>query len=397
MRKSVDVCGDWDIMKMNESAHSGDAWAEWKKTRQKDRDGSGALAMKNRCLIVACMILSTAFGCIVHKEQCPALNSVEETAPESIRRDALKRQLEYYLSYWFHSGVVTCAENEEQALNLFEAYIVPTLGDRSENRIRRLKNRIVEGRAWVYQLVSGDWHQCYLLDLAPCSSESLGCGFHYIVGSRNRLTGVVNPPVEHHLMLELCPRVNDPGDKRRLSAYEESCRWLPRLKDAIPRHGDICPHDPNSPDVILAVVDVTDVVLVRVEGFDHQRYHACSLGGESCSGLYRIRLDVREVVRGELPSEIYILETSWPWEHFKLNQWLFYRGMTLRVSLCRDKGDLLLVDAIPVEPCPPYSKVTQINGVCWWADFLQAMMSGGLNLWSLNMEHIPRLNSGMAI
>ena len=29
--KLVDVKGDWDIMKMNESAHSGDLWEEWKK------------------------------------------------------------------------------------------------------------------------------------------------------------------------------------------------------------------------------------------------------------------------------------------------------------------------------------------------------------------------------
>ena len=34
---------------------------------------------------------------------------------------------------------------------------------------------------------------------------------------------------------------------------------------------------------------------------------------------------------------------------------MYYRGMTLRIDLHIDDGDLLLIDALPVEPYPPYS------------------------------------------
>jgi len=309
--------------------------------------------MKKKYLLFACVILGVAFAGM----PCWARQSVSGSVGDVLTgdlRDTLRRQLEDYRACRGETGVVSCAKNEVQALKMLESCITPTLDDCSEARIGRLKGSVVTGKTWIYQVVSGDWRICYLLDLFPCSTP-MGYGFHYIVSCRNNQTGAFDPPHENHGLLQLLSSGFAPDKAGELpAAYEEYCQRLPRLKDALPKRGETYQYVVDDPMDTLAIVDVVDVELLCVDGFDYHRRHITSL--EGCSALYRIRLDVREVVRGILPSDVLILETKQPWSAFRWNgEWVFYRGMTLRISVHREKGDILLVDAVPVEPYPPYS------------------------------------------
>lgn len=267
-------------------------------------------------------------------------------------RDALERQLADSLANNDFSGTVVGAYDAEQALKDFESHILPTLEDRSETRISSIRRSVEEGKSWVYVATSAEWQTYYLLDLFP-SSTGDGYGFCYLVSRRNVLTGEFDPPCENYGLLELLPREDRLCDKQPISAYDEYLQRIPRFEDALPRIGEPCGYTDNLVDV-SAIVDVVDVQLVCVTGFDYGRMHKAWSPG--CCALYQIRLDVREVEKGTLDSDVYVLETRRSWDEFKHPlEWLYFRGMTLRVSLHRDGSELLLIEEHPVEPYPPYS------------------------------------------
>ena len=147
-------------------------------------------------------------------------------------RDALGRQIDNVLAYMDYPGIVVAATDTIEAMNAFERHILPTLDDRGEARIRRIRRSIAEGKAWVYLVSSDEWQLCYLLDLFP-SLTSDGYGFHYLVSYRNVRTGVFNPQCENEGLLELLPRENMPGVERPISAYEDYLKRLPRFKDVL--------------------------------------------------------------------------------------------------------------------------------------------------------------------
>ena len=274
-------------------------------------------------------------------------------------RDALGRQIDNVLAYMDYPGIVVAATDTIEAMNAFERHILPTLDDRGEARIRRIRRSIAEGKAWVYLVSSDEWQLCYLLDLFP-SLTSDGYGFHYLVSYRNVRTGVFNPQCENEGLLELLPRENMPGVERPISAYEDYLKRLPRFKDVLPRIGEACPHADDSLVDVSAIVDVVDVQLVSVTDFDYRRMHRAErilhIWPPCCCALYQIRLDVREVEKGTLESDVYVLETRRTWNEFKHPlEWMYFRGMTLRISLHKDGSELLLIAEQPVEPYPPYS------------------------------------------
>ena len=328
------------------------------KNGWENRNRPGALVMKLKIICLVC-IATVAVASLIHHWTCHSCFSSHESL-----RDALGRQLDDARAFKDFPGTVVGASDVAQALKMFETHIMPTLEDRSESRIRGIRRLIAEGKAWVYTVSSDDWQWCYLLDLFPSlTSEGFdfeGFGFHYLVSFRNVQTGVFNPQCENEGLLELLPRENMPGDDAPVSAYEDYLKRLPRFKDALPRIGVAYPYADDGFVDVSAIVDVVDVQLVRVSDFDYRRMHQSSClfwtYPPCCSAIYQIRLDVREVENGSLESDVYVLETRRTWNEFKQpREWLYFRGMTLRVSLHRDGSELLLIAEQLVEPYPPYS------------------------------------------
>jgi len=312
--------------------------------------------MKRGVILSMCIATVAVVALICHRVYRSCHHGVYRScfrSHESLR-DVLGRQLDDARAYMDYPGSVVGASDTFQALKAFDCQILPTLDDCGEARIRRIRRNIAEGKAWVYTVSSEDWQLCYLLDLFPSLTSDGYYGFHYLVSFRNVQTGVFNPQCENEGVLELLPRENMPGVRRPISAYDEYLDRLPRFKDALPRIGETCSYEGDLVDV-SAIVDVVDIQLVCVTGFDYRRMHQQALSS-SCCALYQIRLDIREVLKGALESDVYILETRRTWDEFKHPlEWLYFRGMTLRVSLHREGSELHLIEELPVEPYPPYS------------------------------------------
>ena len=292
------------------------------------------------------------FGCFCRCDDRIHIASSGKGRCERIQ-DAIGHQLEYSRAYYHLDGDVRAAEDVKQALEIFEANLLPTLTDRVQSRVDHIRSRIAGGKSWTYVVTEEDQILFYLVELVPRLTNH-GYGFPYLVSVRDSRTGEFALRCENLGLLELLPRECIPEAKIQLSAYEEYCSRLPLLKDAIGKVGDVCQYAPDNPSDVSAIVDVTDVELVSVDGVDYQRRRAGNL--LDCRGAYRVRMDVRKIVRGQLPSDILILEVNEPWGELRRElEWLYYRGMSLRITIHPRRGELLLVDAIPVEPYPPYS------------------------------------------
>ena len=323
------------------------------KDEWENRNGPGALVMKRRIICLACLSTVAVVALIYHGANHSGVRSRESL------RDALRRQLDDARAFDDIPGTVVGASDVAQALKMFETHIMPTMEDRSESRISSIRHRVAAGKSWVYTATSPEWRTCYLLDLFPALTGD-GYGFYYLVSRRNASTGEFDPPCENEGVLQLLSREDTPGVRRPTSAYDEYLQRLPRLKDVLPKIGDEYPYaDDNLVDVV-AIVDVVDVQLVCVTDFDYRRMHQSGrflyTWPPCCCALYQIRLDVREVEKGKLDSEVYVLETRRTWSQFRNSlEWLYFRGMTFRVGLHRDGSELLLIEEQLVEPYPPYS------------------------------------------
>lgn len=333
--------------------------------RRKDRDVPGALVMKSRYILILYIVIGGVLVWVASLLSPQLLRSTQDISCEGLK-DVLGKQLEDSYVHARGCGEVYCARDEQEALRMFESGILPTLDDRTESRVSRLKSRISEGKSWTYELVSGQWRMCYLMDIFP-SLTCDGYGFPYLISRRNDTTATYDPPCENHGLLRLFPREEDPREVMQLSTYEKFCLRLPRLRDGLPKMGEPFRGVEDGQMDVSAIVDVADVELVCVSGFDylnrHQDASSYSPTDSGCA-IYRVRLDVREVLSGQLASDVLILETRRMWHEFKQNrQWIYYRGMMLRIGLQKKNGEIYLVDELPVEPYPPYSnKGVRING-----------------------------------
>ena len=316
------------------------------------------MARKIIILLPACIVIGIVMSLFLNRAHHSCIDSYESL------RDVMGRQLEDARTFWGPSGAVVGASDTLQAIKTFDAHILPTLEYCSEPQIRGMRCRIAEGKAWVYTVAEDVWQTFYFLELTPSSMCHKGkdcpCplnnkyGFPYYVSRRNTLTGVFVPPCENHGLLELLPREAVPDVERPISAYEDYCERLPRIKDALPKIGEVDPYPNGKPIDVSAIVDVADVQLTGVTGFDYERRHENYR--KSCVATYQIRLDVREVEQGILQSDVLILETQLAWDEFKRPfEWVYYRGMTLRIGLHREGGVLFMIEMQPVEPYPPYS------------------------------------------
>lgn len=269
-------------------------------------------------------------------------------------RDAIGRQFARELNSAGGTIRILAANNLQHALCLFDAYIAPTLEDRSDARLNSLRHRLEDGKSWIYYYeIDGRYLCCHFVDLFP-SCNSGQYGFNYYNSAWDYEQGKLERLVESRGVLGLQPKDPSLGFRYSDSDYEEYCAGVPRFKCGLyGPTGNDSQLVSGSADIWM-IADVVDVQLVGVTGFDYSRTHDLSYPG--CCAEYRVRLDVRKVERGELSSKICILEVRPFWEEFMFDgSWCFYRGMTLRVGLYREKGTTYCVEAEPVEPYPPYS------------------------------------------
>lgn len=275
-------------------------------------------------------------------------------------REAIGRQLEYDQSFHERSVEVVASKDVADALRLFDAYIIPTLDKQSERRVDRLKRQIVEGRSWMYRGAAEGCSIYYLINLFPSFYDSR-YGFSFIIGCWDDASGACMQGNEDGGLLELMPQKNVSGVLYPVSAYEEFCQKLPRVKDGLPSINECCHYSSFENVGNIAVVDVIDVQLVNVSRLDYMHRHSDCI--EGCVAAYCVRMDVRAVERGAFPSDIFILETRRRWHEFAYErEWLYYRGMCLRVGVIERDGDYVLVIEQPVCPYSPYSDVVSIAG-----------------------------------
>jgi hypothetical protein len=174
------------------------------------------------------------------------------------------------------------------------------------------------------------------------------------------LPGNVDCNYENHGFLELLG--SDEAHVRWSGgyAYEKACRQFPRMTE---------PSDDAQPiwrfegcDVI-AVVDVVDVQLMNVGGFDRVRLYPAS--SEECVAEYCIRMDIRFVEKGSFSADSVFLTARRRWLNFGCRSWLYYRGMTLRIGLRSNGSDYSLVNAFPVVPYEPFPEDgVSVSGGC---------------------------------
>ena len=252
-------------------------------------------------------------------------------------RDAIGRQLARELNAAGGSIRVLAANNLQHALCMFDACIMPTLEERDYARLNSLKQRLEDGKAWIYYYeIDGHYRYCYFIDLFPSCNYGR-YGFSYYESAWDNDHGKLDQLVERRGFLELRPKDDSLGFRYSDSDYEEYCAGVPRIKDGVcSSAGDGSQHASGNADIWI-IADVVDVQLVGVTGFDYSRTHDLCYPG--CCAEFRVRLDVRKVEQGEFPSNICILEARSFWEEFMFDgSWCFYRGMTLRAGLHRENG-----------------------------------------------------------
>ena len=242
---------------------------------------------------------------------------------------------------------VQIARDVDEALRMFDEHLLPTLEDKSEVRLRRLRNRISSKKSWVYCFEGHEYTVCYLLNIFP-ELRNGQYGFNYFVSEYNKATGKYNPEDENHGFLvltgssELCSSSISENEEY---AYEKVCQKFIRLTG--PSSDDEpCFRFDNSD--IIAVVDVVDVQLLRVSGFERVRLY----GSKDCFAEYLVRLDVRVIEKGFVDCSTIMLEARLDWSDFG---WMYYRGMTLRVGFHKRGSEYVLDTIKPTLPYEPFS------------------------------------------
>lgn len=266
---------------------------------------------------------------------------------------------------------IAAAKDVPHALRLFETYILPSLEDRSDARIGKLRQQIKDGKSWIYcRTDHKDYLNFFYLNLFP-SCDHGRYVFAYLDTLWNKTTNSAVPPPERSPFLPLSPQYPFLHNHYSNSCYEDYCARLPRIDETLDyREEEVLRGKLENAGVypgridVVAVVEVVDVQFMGVTGFDYTRKYSADhcLG---CRAEYHIRLDVRKVEQGELASDIYILECKPFWVEFWFERdlWEYYPGITLRVGLQRHDGKLRLIEESIVEPYPPYSdKEINISG-----------------------------------
>lgn len=246
---------------------------------------------------------------------------------------------------------VQCAKDVDGAVEMFDKYIFPTLEDKSSNRVESLRSRITDGRSWMYCVAERDFMAYYFLNLYPemlFGRYAFGCYISYFDLAKKQFYPMDPGPLENFGFLEM--RTQD-SDMNPILTYEEMVNRLPLLK-----WNGVFDVDDDKCDAV-AVVDIVDVQLSEVSGFDRvRRYNECTFFGGECCAVYRIHVFVRKVEKGSLAFDSFVIEKRIPWsDFFHEGAWFYYRGMTLRVELRNKNGAWLISDAHPALPYPPYS------------------------------------------
>ena len=289
--------------------------------------------------IVTVLVMATIVGCAI----VPCDNHLQYANMRKLFADLLSE----YRCDFERKERVLCAKDVDEAIRIFDKFLFPTMEDKSELRIRRLRNRIKSRMSWVYCTEGGDGVAYYLLNLFPefCYGRY---GFNYFVRYFPENEDGLR---ENHGFLEL--KGSDVFRERRDGgyAYGKACSQFPRIvenpDDATPIWGF------ESCDIVL-VVDVVDVQLMNVGGFDRVRLYPSST--EECVAEYSIRMDIRSAERGLINAESLFLTARRRWLDFGCGSWLYYRGMTLRIGLRSNGSDYSLVNVLPVMPYEPFSE-----------------------------------------
>lgn len=249
-----------------------------------------------------------------------------------------------------HHERVLCAKDVDEALGMFDEFILPTLEDKSHQRIRRLRSRIAARKSWMYCIDGKESATYYLVNLFP-ELRYGRYGFNYFTCNLSKATMKYEPIGENHGFMELTGS-NMPGGESSHEdyAYEKCFAMFPK---AIEEPEDVPPSWGFENCDVVAVVDVVDVQLMNVGDFNRVRMYATS--SEECFADYAIRFDVRAEERGSVGADSLTLSIRRKWSNFGCGSWLYYRGMTLRVGLRNNASGYFLVRACPVLPYEPFS------------------------------------------
>lgn len=239
---------------------------------------------------------------------------------------------------------VQVARDVDEAIRMFDEHLLPTLEDRSEVRLRRLRSRMAAKKSWVYCFDGPEYTACYLLNLFPERCEQGKYGFKYFVSKYSKTTGKYVPEDENHGYLSLNESHISDDEGPSSERYENW--WGKFIKLVEPSDDDEPCWEFDNSDVV-AVVDVVDVLLLRVSGFEQVRLYDAFAG---CRAAYLVRMDVRAVEKGSLDCSTIMLEASLDWSS---HGWMYYRGMTLKVGFHK-RGTEYVIDnikaALPYEP-----------------------------------------------
>ena len=135
-----------------------------------------------------------------------------------------------------------------------------------------------------------------------------------------------------------------------------------RLETAVltePKNRDDCE--------VQLIADVEDVSFNSLEALNHTHVVGDSHGYTPATPVatYRVELIVRKVEEGSLDFDRIAFVVD-PRKHGNslydpLTGWPFFRGLTLRVRLCREDDALKVVNVDLVLPYPPYSEATRVS------------------------------------
>ncbi len=256
-----------------------------------------------------------------------------------------------------HKRRVHCVTDIDKAMELFDNFLLPTLEDKSVRRVRRMKNRIAARMSCVYFVDGVDDVEYYLLNVFP-ESRCGRYGFNYLVCNLSKKTGAYDPLGENHGFLKL--RGSDGLFEGGQSgyAYEKICKRFPRVMELIDNTSPCWGFEGSD---VVAIIDVVDVQLMNVGGFDRVcLYPTCD---EECFADFSVRMDIRAVEKGAVGADSLMLTARRSWSNFGCGSWLYYRGMTLRIGLQKIGSEYLLVNISPVVPYEPFSaKDVSVSG-----------------------------------
>lgn len=266
---------------------------------------------------------------------------------------------------------IYCAKDVDEARSLFDVGIAPTFEDKKPLRVEGLRREIVDGRSWMYVSDDGKYRTFYFVNLYP-SKVSDYYGFYCYVGNYDSDNGRFDPVGVNSDFLKLRFDEED-RPSRSVRPYEESVNRLPRLKEDF---------DCRTDDVdAVVIVDVLDVQLVEVSGFERAGRYSGGFENADCTAVYDVVVDVRKIEKGGLASDWYVIEVPCKWSDLLYQgSFLYYRGMTLRIGLKRQDQLWVICEELPVLPYPPYSGTdVKLSGGCLTGDDFSAKEKGRLS------------------